>query len=75
MTITELIAALEAVRAEHGDDVHMAICAEGDYWEPSPVSPTTVREMRRHSLVRRAYERPDAPNATGPTLKVLPLFD
>lgn len=62
MTITELIAALEAVKAEHGDLECMAL--RRDYDQPSGHYPIMY-------AVRERYWHPGSPHLITPAAKVV----
>jgi len=73
MTITELIAALQVVQAEHGDAVQIAVFRDGDCERLDDTKPPEVQDMRMCGLYRRAYVEPDDRFAIGSTVKVLAL--
>lgn len=60
MTVTELIAALEAVRAEHGDDVQVAVERFGDYL----ATVSELRVERRYMVARWPGRWVDADEAS-----------
>ena len=75
MTITELIAKLEAIKAEHGPDVEVATHTDAGLERVDLASPWNfpIKHLRADKHWRTCYLRPDAPDAEGPVRKVLVL--